>query len=116
MIRIFSYSKCQSCRKALNWLDEHKINYQLIDIVQSPPSKEIILEAINKLGDRKFLFNTSGKSYREIGSARIKSMSDQQVVEALCADGKLIKRPLLIQDNSNVLAGFKPDIWSETLL
>ena len=36
-IIFYSYSKCSTCRKASNWLDQKNIKYQLIDIVQETP-------------------------------------------------------------------------------
>ena len=33
-VRVYSYSRCATCRKALSWLDSNKIEYELIDIFQ----------------------------------------------------------------------------------
>ena len=115
-IRIFSYSACTTCKKALKWLDENQIDYQLIDIVQCPPDKDILSVAIKQLGNRKKVFNTSGLSYRNLGSKVVQSMSDDEAIQALASDGKLIKRPFLITDKGQILVGFKPDNWSDILL
>ena len=114
-IRVYSYSSCTTCKKALKWLNEHKIAFKLIDIALSPPKKEILIDAISQLGDRKKIFNTSGLSYRKLGASFVKAMSDSEAIAALAADGKLIKRPFLITSKGEILVGFKPDIWSETL-
>jgi arsenate reductase len=45
---------------------------------------------------RKRLFNTSGQSYRALGSAAVAAMDDEQALAALAADGKLIRRPFAI--------------------
>ena len=63
------------------------------------------------LGDRKLLFNTSGQSYRAMGAAAVKALSDEEALEALSADGKLIKRPFVEVNSSTYLTGFKPDLW-----
>ncbi len=115
-LRIYSYSSCGTCKKALKWLRENNIQFQLLDISREVPSKATILDAIRQLGDRKYLFNTSGKSYRTLGSQVVKSMSDDEAVEALCSDGKLIKRPFLIDAQGKILVGFKENIWKECLL
>ena len=53
------------------------------------------------------LFNTSGQSYRQGGfKQKLETMSDDEALAALAADGKLIKRPLLDAGNT-VLVGFK---------
>ncbi len=114
--RIYVYSTCTTCKKALNWLREHQINFQIIDISKEPPSKQILIEGCSQLGNRQKLFNTSGLSYRSLGSKVVKSMSDSEAFDALASDGKLIKRPFLITDQGKILVGFKPELWSEILL
>ena len=71
--------------------------------------------ALEQLG-RKRLFNTSGQSYRALGAAAVAAMSDDQALDALAADGRLIKRPLLITEQHQVLTGFKPEEWSALLM
>ncbi len=104
----YFYAGCQSCKKALKWLDAHQIEVNRIPIVESPPSAQA-LEAIHKRSglDLKRFFNTSGQSYRGGGfKDRLPTMTDAQKYEALAADGKLIKRPLL-DAGETVLVGFK---------
>ena len=85
------------------------------DITLTPPSKEMLVAAYQSLGDRKLLFNTSGQSYRAMGAAAMKVMSDDEALEALAADGKLIKRPFVEVNCSTYLTGFKPDLWESAL-
>ena len=115
-IVVYSYSRCSTCRKALAWLQEHHIAYELLDIIETPPSREMLVGASERLGNRKLLFNTSGQSYRALGSAVVQAMSDNEAFDVLADDGKLIKRPLLITEKGNVLVGFKPEVWAEVLL
>ncbi len=115
-VRIFSYSRCSTCRKALNWLSDHNIEFELVDIIDSPPDEEILRAAYRQLGVRRMLFNTSGISYRQHGAENIKAMSDDEAFKALASDGKLIKRPFLVFQENKVLVGFKPDQWAIELL
>ncbi len=113
---VFSYSRCSTCRKALAWLESEGLNHQVIDITSAPPSLELLHLAYKQFGQVKPLFNTSGQSYRALGAAVVKAMSDDQALEALAADGKLIKRPFVQCPDGRFLAGFKPEVWSEFLL
>jgi arsenate reductase len=45
-------------------------------------------------------------------SAKLKDMSEQEMIDLLSTDGMLVKRPLLITD-SDVLVGFKESEWEE---
>ena len=113
MITIYSYSSCSTCRKALKWLDEHGLDYELIDIVKSPPSKKILRNALLQYADRKRLLNTSGVSYRKLGAQVIKGMGDEELIDSLFSDGKLIKRPLLITSTGVTIVGFRPEEWDK---
>ncbi len=115
-LRVFSYSACSTCKKALNWLDKNNIKYELIDIVKSPPQKDAITKAISSLGDKKYLFNTRGKSYRDIGSEVVRSMTNHQAIEALSSDGKLIKRPFVITSEDRIILGFNENDWEDFFL
>ena len=115
-MHLFSYNRCSTCRKAMAWLSDHGIAYQLHDIVREPPSRLLLGEALKHFGDRKPLFNTSGQSYRSLGSATVRAMSDEEALDALARDGKLIKRPFLQLSDGTFLVGFKPEVWMKTLL
>ena len=119
-LRVYSYAKCGTCRKALQWLGQQGFsvaegNLEIIDITLQPPSPEELHTAFSALG-RKRLFNTSGQSYRALGSATVAAMSDAEALAALAADGKLIKRPFALTGRGEALVGFKPEEWQAALM
>jgi arsenate reductase (glutaredoxin) len=113
-IRLYSYARCNTCRQALAWLQQRGIDVQPVDITLQPPSLEELRQGLEQLG-RKRLFNTSGQSYRALGSAAVQAMDDDQALAALAADGRLVKRPYLITAAGQVLTGFKPEEWQALL-
>lgn len=113
---IYSYARCSTCRKALLWLKENQISHEVIDIVNDPPDHKTLRMAFDQYDNRKALFNTSGQSYRALGAVVVNGMTDEEALNALEADGKLIKRPFLVTPEGRVFVGFKPDIWNEQLL
>tara|TARA_B100000700_G_C14303090_1_gene515737 strand:+ start:129 stop:488 length:360 start_codon:yes stop_codon:yes gene_type:complete len=114
-IKIYSYSVCGTCKKALKWLNENDLNYELVNILETPPGKDILIKAIHKYGNKKIVFNTSGASYRKIGASVVSEMNEKQAINALTNDPKLIKRPFLITPKGDVLVGFKVNQWEESL-
>tara|TARA_Y100001968_G_scaffold266449_1_gene255982 strand:+ start:142 stop:408 length:267 start_codon:yes stop_codon:yes gene_type:complete len=88
----------------------------LIDILNTPPSKEILISASKQYGDRKYLLNTSGVIYRSIGSEVVKKMSDNELFDKLFIEPRLIKRPFLLKPDKCFLVGFKEEEWAEKLL
>ncbi len=115
-MKLFSYSSCSTCRRAIKWLENNDIPFKLIDILKSPPSKEMLISASELYGDRKFLLNTSGVIYRSIGSDVVKGMTDNELFEKLFIEPRLIKRPFLYLSSKSFLIGFKEEKWAEKLL
>ena len=113
-MKLYSYPKCSTCRKALSWLAERGIKIDPIDITIEAPSLDELRAGMEQLG-RQRLFNSSGQSYRALGAATIKAMDDSQALAALAGDGKLVKRPYLISDDGRVITGFKVEEWQALL-
>jgi arsenate reductase len=116
MVKVYCYSKCSTCKKAIKFLNEQMVEYELTDIKEDNPDKKTIKKAAKTSGLplRKF-FNTSGNLYKEMGlSSKLPSMSEDEMLDLLSSDGMLVKRPLLISDEY-VLAGFKEDQWNDII-
>ena len=105
-IIFYSYQKCSTCRKASKWLDLNKINYKFVDIVKESPSKKFLELALKQFSsDVKKIFNTRGQSFKSI-DFDILNLPKKEIVELLSNDGKLIKRPFLIINESKLILGF----------
>ena len=112
--RIYAYSACSTCRKALAWLGENGLQPEVIDITSQPPTLEELKLGLDQLG-RTRLFNTSGQSYRALGADAVKAMDDEQALAALASDGRLVKRPFVVTRDGRILTGFRPDAWAVLL-
>ena len=117
MLKVYCYSRCTTCKKALKWLDDNGIAYELTDIKTDHPDKETLHKYHSMSGlPLKRFWNTSGIPYREMGlSKKLNSMSEDEQYALLATDGMLVKRPLLVAEDF-VLTGFKEDEWKEKLL
>lgn len=109
---VLSYAGCGTCKKALKWLAEQGVEIELRPIVDQPPTRAELDVWIGKSGKpvQKWL-NTSGQSYRAIGKAKIDAASETELKKMLAADGKLVKRPVLVNGDT-VLVGFKEEEWA----
>src|SRR5688572_30122580 len=92
-----SYSGCGTCKKAQAWLAKRGVAVDVRPIVDRPPTKAELARWIAASGRpvRRWL-NTSGQSYRAIGKEKVDAASDATLVEWLAKDGKLVKRPVLV--------------------
>jgi arsenate reductase len=116
MFTVYVYQKCDSCRKALKWLDVRGVSYKTKAIRETPPTPAELESALAILGgDIRRLFNTSGTDYRELGMKdKLPTLSDKESIQLLAANGNLVKRPFLIGEGI-ALTGFKPDEWAAAL-
>ena len=111
-IILFGYSKCSTCRKASRWLDQKGFKYQLKDIVNDPPSYEYLDLALKQYSSNKLkVFNTRGKSFKLI-DIDLNSLSDDRVIHLLLNDGKLIKRPFLVDREKEIILGFNENFYT----
>lgn len=114
-IKAYLYNKCDTCRKAKKWMTEEGIGFEEIPIVEAPPGKEELrrIWQASGLELRKF-FNVSGVQYKELGlKDKLPTMSEEEMLDLLASNGKLIKRPL-ITDEKNLTLGFKPEELEKT--
>jgi arsenate reductase (glutaredoxin) len=110
-LTVFHYPACSTCKKALQWLDAHGVKHQRVHIVDAPPTVAQLRQALERSGlPIAKLFNTSGVSYREGDfKSRLPGMSEGEALAALAADGKLIKRPLVLADGFALVGFREPD-------
>ena len=117
MLKVYCYNKCTTCKKALKWLDDNGIRYELSDIKTDHPD-EASLRKYHKLSGLllKRFFNTNGIQYREMElSKKLPDMPENEQFALLASDGMFVKRPMVIGDGF-VLVGFKEEEWKQKLM
>ena len=116
-MKVYCYSRCTTCKKALKWLDDKGVSYEQIDIKTDHPDEAALRKIHARSGlPLKRFFNTSGLPYREMGlSKKLPEMSEDEQFALLATDGMLVKRPLVVGEDV-VLVGFKEEEWNEKLL
>ena len=110
------YPPCSTCKKAKNWLLEHGIEFTARHIkAENPTAAEIdAWQAKSGLELKKF-FNTSGMIYRDLGlKDKLPGLSREEQLALLASDGMLVKRPILVTEDT-VLVGFKEKDWEKLL-
>lgn len=115
-MRYVCYPKCTTCQKAQKWLDSKNISYTVRNIKEENPTQEELRAWWKQSGlPLKKFFNTSGMEYRALGlKDRLASMSEEERLALLATSGMLVKRPLLVGENT-VLVGFQEARWEEAL-
>ena len=115
-MKVYAYKGCDSCRKAIKWLEAQGHAAEVLAIRETPPSVEELKTMLRHYnGDIKKLFNTSGRDYREMNiKEKLAASSEDELLQLLSGNGNLIKRPFLIGESIG-LVGFKEALWQETI-
>lgn len=114
MVLFIEYPKCSTCQKAKKWLINNNVEFEDRNIVENTPTeKELEKWITESKKDIKKFFNTSGIKYKELNlKEKLPNMTDDEKIKLLSSDGMLIKRPLLITDNT-ILTGFREKEWED---
>ncbi len=111
-VRLYGYDGCDSCRAARRFLAARGVAYAHLAIREQPPEEGELREMAARLGDWGKVCNRSGREYREQGlKAVLPSLSDEEVVRRLRAEGNLVKRPFLVCGDGRGAVGFKLAEW-----
>ena len=110
----YGYPKCGTCRKAKKWLELNELDFEEVNIAETPPAEDTLKEMIAASGQElKKFFNTSGKVYRELNlKDKLPSMTDDEKVSLLSSNGMLIKRPIVF-GHGKVTVGFKEEAFEK---
>lgn len=113
---LLCYPRCTTCKKAQAWLDAHQVPYTYRDIKEDNPSLDELKTWYAKSGlPLKKFFNTSGQLYRAMGLAKkLPELSEAEQLDLLASDGLLVKRPLVVLEDT-VLVGFQEAQWAAVL-
>ncbi|HKJ30320.1 MAG TPA: arsenate reductase family protein [Balneolales bacterium] len=107
MIKICGIKNCNTMKKTFQWFKDNGIDYEFVDLKKTPFSEEELAQLTELVG-LDTLINRRGMMWRKLGLAH-KDLSDQELFQQLLSHQTMIKRPVLIDDDSAVLVGFDED-------
>jgi len=86
---------CGTCKKAQAYLNESKVAFEKVDIINSPPSREL-LEKFIDANDIKPYLNSRSAIYRELKLGQ--NLPDKaKAIKLMLEDPNLIKRPFVVK-------------------
>ena len=110
------YPACSTCKKAKQWLNDHNIDFTARHIKEDNPTAAELAAWQEKSGlPLKKFFNTSGLLYKSLNlKDKLPTMTREEQLDLLATDGMLVKRPILVTEDT-VLVGFKAAEWEKLL-
>jgi arsenate reductase len=102
---VYGIKNCNTVKKALNWLDEHNIDYQFHDYKKLGIDADKISEWQGKIA-WELLINKRGTTWRKLNIELQESIvSPDAAKELMQKHTSLIKRPIIESENT-LLIGF----------
>jgi len=116
MLTLIYKPDCETCRKAMEWLDSRGLEYTLRDLKTHRPDADE-LRAWHLLSGMQLasFWNTAETSFRSLRvftGSRILPREQQYLI--MTADADLIMHPILIGDDF-ALPGFSKNEWEKRL-
>lgn len=107
------YDRCSTCKKAEKWLNEKGIDFEKRRIREENPTEDELRKWIKVSGLAiKNFFNTNGSVYKDLNlKEKLPVMNEEEQIKLLASNGMLVKRPIFVSEDGNVLVGFKENDW-----
>ena len=105
---IYHNPRCSKSRQTLQLLNDNDIEADVVEYLQTPPDADTLKDILGKLGLKpRQLMRTKEDIYKELNLAD-ESLSDEQLIQAMIENPKLIERPIVVKDGK-VAVGRPPE-------
>jgi arsenate reductase len=103
MISIYHNPRCSKSRQTLALLEERGIEPEIVLYLETTPDAKALEEVLLKLGiPARQLLRKGEEAYKENNLAD-DSLSEDQLIDAMVANPKLIERPIVINGDKAAL-------------
>ena len=102
MIKIYHNPRCAKSREGLDILEKSGKDFEIVKYLENIPSKKELKEIIKFLGIKpEQLIRKKEAVWKENFKGKV--LSDQELIEAMVSNPKLIERPIVIVGNKAVV-------------
>jgi len=103
MWTIYHNPRCSKSRQTLQLLQAKGIEPEVVLYLETPPSPKALAELLRKLGiGARDLLRSGEDAYKEL-QLKDKSLSEQQLIDAMVQHPILIQRPIVVKGDRAVL-------------
>ncbi len=107
----YTWRSCSTCRNAQKSLHELGIQVQERDFFANPLTRDELSDLIDAIGiENLFSWRSpSAKPYRD----RRNTITDDELIEAMLQEPRLIRRPIVISPGSDPIVGFNKNAYAQ---
>ena len=114
MLQVYGIKNCNTVKKALDWLNDHKLEYVFHDYKKEPATLQKLEEWEKKVSWDQ-LVNKKGTTWRKLSPEEQANVQDAESAnKVLLNNNSMIKRPL-IESPKGILLGFDEEEYKSKL-
>ncbi len=115
MIEIYGIPNCNTVKKALDWLNEHKLVFAFHNFKKEGVTETDLKRWITKVG-WEALVNKKGTTWRQLDEVTQRKVTNEKAAIALMIEKtSVIKRPVVVLSN-DILLGFDAAVYQKNFL
>ncbi|GEJ50427.1 arsenate reductase (glutaredoxin) [Flavobacterium psychrophilum] len=103
MITIYHNSRCSKSREGVCFLENTKEDFQIINYLENIPTKDQLKELLRKLNMTPIEL-VRKKETIWLSDYKNKNLSNDQIIQAMIDNPKLIERPIVVNGDKAVIA------------
>ena len=102
-VKIYHNPRCSKSRQTLQLLQEHGVEPEVVEYLQTPPDKNALKKILDQLQlSPRDLMRHKENEYKE-NHLDDPSLSDDELIDAMLKHPKLIERPIVITDKGTAI-------------
>ncbi len=104
--RVYGLDKCDTCKKAQNWLKRFGVEHTFVDYRDERQSPETLIAWKDAAGGWEATVNKSSTTWRGLSPNRKTPGTDAEWKLLLKEYPQLVRRPVVVLDDGSVSQGF----------
>jgi len=105
VISVYGLKNCDTCRKALKWLEAEGVPHKFYDLRKDGVTRDQIAHWVQAVGT-DHLINRRGTTWRSLDEVEKNNVDEAHTTDLIIEHPALIKRPLIEYDGGDVSVGF----------
>lgn len=106
MTTLYGLKNCDTCKKALKWLERFGVPHQFVDYRDNRQAPEALTAWAVKAGGWDALINKSSTTWRQLPDNRKAPGSEAEWKLLVREHPQLIRRPVVVTEDGEVTQGF----------
>jgi len=114
-LKVYGIKNCSTMKKTFDFLESEGIGYDFTDYKKKAPDASLLVKFAEKVGFEK-LINKKGMTYRKLTEEEKAKLESEDTALALLSDkSSMIKRPIVLFPDGEIILGFDPEAIKEKL-